>query len=279
MKVKKRKIISIGLLLTFVLLVIIFWLSPYSTALFKSKSQFIQNSLNPSVYFEPGAEDLADSIALFLPVAINRVETAHGLPFEDSFKVYICNTQKSFNEFMASTSSYPIRGAAMLGDLFISPNAFNFFGVDTHKETITHELSHLHFAQRLGFFKVRQIPHWFGEGLADYVAGSGGEGIEESDAINFILNGKHFIPEEEGGIFSSLQGAFNGLTGRMFHKQVKMFVSYLAESDSAKFYSFVKKIQMGEPFSETFRYIMDSGIQDKWVLFITKLKVERKELN
>ena len=278
MKIKKYRIILVVALSIFIVLIAAFLISPYSTIFLKSKSQFIQLASNSNIYFEPGAKVYADSIASYLPGALERVRQVHGLPFEGSFKIYICNTQKSFNEYTAnsSVSAYPIRGTALLGDVIIAPGAFNFIGIDTHRETLTHELSHLHFQQRLGFIKRRKLPAWFSEGFADYVAGSGGEGIGESEAITFILNGKHFIPEEEGEIFGSLHKAFKGLSGPMFHKQVKMFVTYIIESDSLKFKSFLYNIQMGESFSETFNNIMDSGIQNKWTLFIAQLKAEIK---
>jgi hypothetical protein len=272
MNIKRRKVVTYSLSLIILALAIAFFLSPYSTALLKSKSHFIEHSKNDKVLFEHGAEDFADSIANYLSKAIKRVEQVHGLPFEESFNIYVCKTQKSFNEFAVNTSAYPIRGTALLGDVFIAPSAFNFRGIDTHKETLAHELSHLHFQQRLGFIDRRKLPVWFSEGLADYVAGSGGEGIETSDAINFILSGKHFIPEKEGDILGTVSGAANGLSGPMFHQQVKMFVTYIIESDSLKFKSFVIKIQEGETFSETFDKIVGTTIQDKWDGFLLQLR-------
>jgi len=273
MKIKKQRIILILVSSIFIVLIAAFLISPYSTALFKSKSYFIQHSLASNVYYEPGAEVYADSIVSFLPSAVNRVEQVHGLQFEKPFKVYVCNTQKSFNEFTAiTTTPYPVRGTALLGDVLIAPSAFNFIGRDTHKETLMHELSHLHFQQRLGFFTRRKIPAWFSEGLADYVAGSGGEGISDSEAVNFILSGRHFIPEEEGEIFSTIKKASNGLSGPMFHKQVKMFVTFIFESDSLKFKFFLRKIQNGESFNESFNNKMNSGVKDKWVKFVSRLK-------
>jgi hypothetical protein len=271
---KKRKVIVIIFSSIILLLAVAFFLSPYSTALLKSKSHFVNHPDNDIVLFEPGAEEYADSIALYLPRAIERVEHVHGLPFAEPFEIYVCNTQKSFNEYTAITSPspYPIRGTALLGDVLIAPSAFKFIGIDTHKETLMHELSHLHFQQRLGLFERRKHPVWFTEGFADYVAGSGGEGIKEREAINFILSGKHFIPEEEGEIFGSFNSALNGLSGPMFHKQAKMFVTWLIESDSLKFNSFLREIQKGAPFGETFNNIMGSGIQDKWVQFVSQLK-------
>ena len=272
MNIKRRKVVTVSFSLIILTLAVAFFLSPYSTALLKSKSHFIKHPGNDKVLYEPGAENYADSIASYLPKAIERVEQVHVLPFADSFNIYVCKTQKSFNEFAANNSPYPIRGTAMLGDVFIAPSAFNFMGIDTHKETLTHELSHLHFRQRLGFFDVKLLPVWFSEGFADYVAGSGGEGIDEGDTIYFILSGKHFIPEEEGSIFGSVAGALNGLSGPMFHQQAKMFVTYIIESDSLKFNLFLLEIQEGTTFSETFNKIMETSIQDKWKGFLLQLR-------
>jgi hypothetical protein len=152
----------------------------------------------------------------------------------------------------------------MLGNVLIAPSAFNFIGRDTHKETLTHELSHLHFQQKLGFFKGRKHPAWFREGFADYVAGSGGEGIEDSEAINLILNGKHFIPEEEGEIFGSLHKAFNGLSGRMFHKQVKMFVTFLYHYNNKSFQNFLLDIQNDKSFKESIKNRFGYDVTELW---------------
>lgn len=276
MKKRKSKVLAIIFASTTLIFLVWFFLSPYSTALLKSKSQLIKYQNNDIILYEPGAKEYADKISAILSVSIERVEMIHGLPFEESFKIYICNTQKSFNEYTANSSSlqYPIRGTALNGDVFIAPCAFNFIGVDTHKETLMHELSHLHFQQRSNFFGRRKHPVWFSEGFADYVANSGGEGIKESEAINFILSGKHFIPEEEGEVFGSFSRALNGLSGPMFHKQAKMFVTYIIESDSLKFNQFLIKIQNGESFSETFHNVMGTGVQDKWGQFLSQLTIE-----
>jgi hypothetical protein len=157
------------------------------------------------------------------------------------------------------------------GDVYIAPSAFNFEGLDTHKETLKHELSHLLFRQQLGFFKYRKIPHWFHEGFGDYLAGSGGEGIKEENAINFILSGKHFIVQEEGEIFGSFPKVMNGISYRMFHKQAKMFVTFIVNSDSLSFNTFLQNIQEGNNFSKSFQEEMNMSISDMWTKFTNQL--------
>jgi len=200
-KIKKHKILFIGLLTVFILLLIAFLFSPYSTALFKSKSHFIQHSSVSNIYYEQGA------IALYLPMAVERVEQIHGLPFEESFNVYVCATQRSMNEYIAANPSARIRGMVLFGDVFIAPSAFNWKGKDTHRGSLIHELSHLHFRQRFGFWKDRvDIPDWFKEGFADVVCDCAGEGISDLEATNAIIERHHFDPEEGGNLFRVKSG-------------------------------------------------------------------------
>ena len=63
MKKKKSKVLTITFASITLIFLVWFFLSPYSTALLKSKSHFIKHPLNELVLYEPGAEDYADSIA------------------------------------------------------------------------------------------------------------------------------------------------------------------------------------------------------------------------
>jgi hypothetical protein len=260
-------IISIIILLIFAL----FTRTPYWTAITKSKSHFIENSKDSRVLHEPGAEEASDIFAAFLPIAISTIEEKQYNQFSKFFKVYICNSQKSLNEYIAQNLSWPIRGTVLNRNIYIAPSAFNFNEIDTHKETLLHELSHLHFRQRLGFVKERKIPQWFREGFADYVSGAGGEGIDEQDAIRYILNDNHFILNEEGKPFSRERDELNGLTFPMYHQQAKMFVTFLINEDSVNFKLFVLELQNGEKFKKSFNETMKSDMQDKWLKFVADL--------
>lgn len=262
------------LILTGIVVIIGFILllqTPYRTAVTKSKKQFKTHPDFSELLYQPGAEVYADQIAVCIQPALKTIEEKVSRPFSKKFNIYVCSNQKDFDEFIAARSPYPIRGTVLRGNIYISPAAFNFKGKDTHKETLLHELSHLYFRQQLGFIRDRQIPQWFREGFADYVSGAGGEGIEEPEAISYILNGRHFVLETEGKIFSSFSNSLNNLSGPMYHQQVKIFVSYLAEQDSLKFKSFVMKIQDGEPFEKSFNESMPADIQGMWEEFISDL--------
>jgi len=230
---------------------ILFSRTPYWTALTKGKKQFLETQAEERVLYEPGAENHANAIADFLPEAISRVEEKQLVPFSRTFHIYVCNTQKSLSEYLGTRSVYPIRGAVLGGNILISPSAFSFQGQDTYRESILHELSHLHMRQQLGQIKEKEIPIWFREGLTDYVAGSGGEGVSEVEASDMILSGRHFIPVVRCSVFSSFQKALNDLSGPMFHRQVKMFVTFLAETRPMRFGTLLKCIMEGISFEDS----------------------------
>ncbi len=274
MKKTRKKIIIFSILGIFILsLLAFFLLSPIGRALLKSKSHFIAHEADSRVLYEPGAEGFAENIADFLPRAVKRVEEGHFLPFKKPFKVYVFSTQKSHNESLANTTSYPIRGAATPRNVFIAPSAFSFKGLDTHKESLMHELSHLHLNQRLGFLKRRRIPSWFTEGLANIIAGSGGEGISDEMAIQSIREGRHLIIPERGGFLRNLTKTIQeaGLTGPMYHKQNKMFVDYINGLNPEAFKKLVLAVQEGEAFSPSFLEYFETKPEEIWKQFKREL--------
>jgi hypothetical protein len=274
MKKTRKKIIIFSILGIFILAVLALFLrSPIGRALLKSKSHFIAHASDSRVLYEPGAQGFADKLADFLPTAIERVEEGHFLPFKKPFKVYVFSTQKSHNESLANTTSYPIRGAATPRNVFIAPSAFSFKGLDTHKESLMHELSHLHLNQRLGFLKGRRIPSWFTEGLANIIAGSGGEGVSEGMAIQYIKEGRHLIIPEKGGLFKHLTKIIRevGVTGPMYHRQNKMFVNYINSLNPEAFKKLVLAVQDGEAFSSSFFEYFEMSPEEMWGRFKSEL--------
>jgi hypothetical protein len=274
MKKTRKKIIIFSTLGVFILTASVFFLrSPIGRALLKSKSHFIAHEGDSRILYEQGAEGFADQIADFLPTAIERVEEGHFLPFKKSFKVYLFSTQKSHNESTANTTSYPIRGTAVQGNVFIAPSAFSFKGLDTHRETLMHELSHLHLSQRLGFLKRRRIPSWFTEGLANIIAGSGGEGISEDMAIQYIKERRHIIIPERRGLLERIPRTVKeaGLTGPMYHRQNKMFVNYINSLNPEAFKKLVLAIQDGEAFSPSFLEYFEMSPEKMWDRFKSEL--------
>jgi hypothetical protein len=247
-------------------------------ALLKSKSHFLVHELDDRVLYEPEAENLAAPIAEYLKQAIEEIERDHGLPFKRSFAVYVCSSQESFNEYIADSPGGRARGASVRGSVFVSPSAFSFQGRDTHRETLLHELSHLHLRQRLGFFGTRRrVPVWFHEGLANVVAGSGGEGISDARALVAILSGEHFVPDTKGTLLLMKRAGDYGLDYPMFHKQSRMFVTYIRDAHPDDFKRFLLEIQNGESFARSFseRFGMDPG--GMWQEFNSSLQESDRE--
>jgi hypothetical protein len=141
--------------------------------------------------------------------------------------------------------------------------------MDTHKESLMHELSHLHLLQRLGILKYRKIPHWFTEGLANITAGSGGEGISEDMAARFIKEGRHLAVAEKGNFLTSLTKVIQaaGLSGPMYHRQNRMFVAHIRSLSPDAFQSLLLSLQEGEDFAVSFRHHFNSDPLELWIRF------------
>jgi hypothetical protein len=136
-----------------------------------------------------------------------------------------------------------------------------------------HELSHLHLSQRLGFLKRRRIPSWFAEGLANIIAGSGGEGISDNMAILSIKEGRHLILPERRGFLDRMPKTIQeaDITGPMYHKQNKMFVNYINSLDPEAFKKLVLAVQRGEAFSESFLTYIETSPEEMWTRFKSEL--------
>jgi hypothetical protein len=263
----KRKIIIFVAVFCILAGAVLFMRSPIGIALLKSKRHFIVHDMNTRIRYEPGAEKYATEIAKYLPEALRIVEQQLYVPFKDRFTVYVCATQKSLNEYIAEPSLYPVRGSVLRSDIFISPSAFSFRGQDTHKQTLIHEMAHLHLEQILGFIRYRELPVWFREGVANSVAGSGGEGIGDEEAIRAILGGRHFVVTDKGGIFKPFHGAFSGITPVMFHKQNKMFVQFIRQNYPESFKQLMLDLYAGKPFGRSFSRNFKADVITIWNRF------------
>jgi hypothetical protein len=246
--------------------------SPSFRALTKTRSQFVSHPLDPRVFYEPGAERYAQRVASFLPHAVETVETVHGLPYKSPVRVYVCATQRSLNEFIAAPPATPIRGTVAMESVFLAPSAFDWGGVDTHRETLTHELSHLHIRQRLGLVAHRSaVPAWFNEGLANLVAGAGGEGITEEDATEAVLAGRGFEPDTAGAMFRPKGPQSYGLPAPMLQKQATMFLAFIRDTDPSAFDSFLLELQLAKNFAGPFRTHFGMDAREMWMRFEKEL--------
>lgn len=224
---------------------------------------------DPRVRYEPGAEELARAVAVALPAVVARVEECQAAPFKRPFRVYVCASHESFTSHIGEPVKSPVRGIAFLRDIWISPKAFAFHGEDTHRGTLAHELSHLHLGQRLGWWRrIKEVPSWFQEGLADWVADTGDEQVSRREAREAILRGDGIVLEESGHLPFPTRPDSYGMTWPMFHMQSRLFVEYLRARDANAFRGFVAAVMQGVEFKSAFTDHFGAGLPDVWKDFV-----------
>ena len=258
----RRLLIPLGSLL---LLVSLLLLHPRVRAATRLTPGFQPLEEDARVFFEPGAELYARRFAELLPMAVARVEECHGRPFKSDFRVYVCASHQSFTRHLLQRSDSPVRGMALFRDVWVSPLAFDFAGSDTHRQTITHELSHLHLSQQLGLRSIMgTVPTWFVEGLADWVADTGGEIVSYQDALGAFATGHHFVPDTRGRFLLPRRASHYGISWPMLHRQSRMFVEYLRDRDEESFASFVVLVGTGERFDAAFLEQFGESLEVVW---------------
>jgi hypothetical protein len=220
------------------------------------------------VYYEPGGEGFAALIAETLPDAVEKIERAHALPFKGDFRVYVSATHRSFTKRLDMPEHSPVRGTALYRDVWVSPNSLDFHGRDTHRQTVAHELSHLHIDQHIGAWRrLRDIPGWFSEGLADWASGTGSEIVSRAEAVEAIAEGRRLQPDSTGRIPPRRPGDY-GLSPPMLHQQSLMFVEYLRGKDEQAFQSFVVALLEGGSFAPTFEERFGTDVDGAWNDFL-----------
>lgn len=264
-------VVPVAMILGVVLLLMVAGSASFR-ALTKSRDHFVSHPRDARVLYEPGAEDYARRVAVFLATAVETVESAHGLPFKDPVRVYVCATQRSLNEYIAQPASAPIRGTVALESVFLAPSAFVWQGADTHRARLTHELSHLHFRQRMGLVTHRKsLPTWFSEALANLVSGTGGEEVTEQAALRAVRSGQVFEPDSIGSAFRPKGAQSYGLPAPMLHKQATMFLEFIRDSDPLAFDRFLFDLQILNTFAEPFRTHFGTGVEGMWDRFVLSL--------
>jgi hypothetical protein len=275
-RTRRRWLLGGGSAAILALAVVMAMRSPLFAALTKSTADFAPHPVDSRVRFEKGTEEEAAGVAAFLREAVASIEAEQGRPFKKPFQVFVCATQRSFNEFLGLPPTAPIRGAVRLGEVFLAPSAFSWNGRDLHRESLLHELSHLHLRQHLGFRAFRgHVPSWFHEGLADLVSGAGGESVPESDAISSIRSGRGLNPEASGHLWSLRRINDNGLGGPMFHRQSQMFLRYIRDRDPGVFQRFLEDLLEERELAGPFETHFGLGTREMWQEFVASLQDSR----
>ncbi len=265
----RRFLIPLSLL---ALLVPVLLLHPRARAAVRLTSGFQSLEEDTRVFSEQGAEVHARRFAQALPAATARVEEYQGRPFKSDFRVYVCASHESFTRHLGERLDSPARGMKLFRDIWVSPLAFDFRGSDTHRQTIAHELSHLHMTQQLGLRTIMgTVPTWFAEGLADCVADTGGEIISHQDALQAFASGNHFVPDARGRFLFPRTAKHYGISWPMLHQQSRMFVDYLHDRAGGSFGDFVTAVGKGERFDVAFLEHYGASLDNVWNEFLESL--------
>jgi hypothetical protein len=248
--------------------------SSVGTALLKSRAHFTSVERDPRVLYEPGMKEQAELTAAHLPAAIGLVEDQQSLPMIKPFRVYVCNSQDSFNAYMAAPKGSTARGVKVGNSIFLSPECFSSWRGDTHAEVLAHELSHLQLYQRIGHLRyLWNLPTWFVEGLAVTVSGGGGEGVTAPEARGAILSGYHFAPDDRGGWLRPKRAADYGIDTFMFYRQSELFVTYIRDRHPRAFERFLLDLQEGgrRTFAAAFGEAFGKDVAGMWEEFVESL--------
>ncbi len=241
------------------------------THYFKSTDHFRSIDIDQRVLYEPGAERFAEIVAKGLPHAVETVQDDQFGHFTKRIKVYVCSTPENFENMTGRT----VRAITYSESVFLSPQLME------HPETIspylTHELSHLIMLQHMGLYKFMTTPPWFNEGLAVYVSGGAGAGdVTEKEAVNAILSGKVFEPNNAGGVldfFFPKYGNHWNLKPHMFYRQASLFVSFMNEYNKNAFKNMLVAMQRGQRFgsvrhSQSFKRLILEGLYCSYCLHL-----------
>lgn len=229
---------------------------------------FIVLNTDSRIRYEAGAEAAASRTGELLPGAINKVESAHGLPFRRPVEVYVLASERSFVRLSPHARALTSRGRVYLSPrLFQSPA--QVAGI------LAHELSHAHFMQYLATDRgPPDIPAWFREGFAVWLAGgAGAERVTPAQAVQAIRRGDG-PPLDKRWQTDNLPR----VSGRrppsphMFYRQSALFVEYLRHLDPRRFDLFVASLLDGIPFEQAFPESYGHSAEYMWKRFAAGLR-------
>ena len=244
-------------------------LSPRGRCALRIAPGFVPYADDPHIYYVPGSEVVAARFAGLVQEAIAEVEGRLSLPFRSSFRVYVCPTHEDFARRIGEPPDTPARGIKLPKDIWVSPLAFEFHGLDTGKATLVHELVHLHFGQHAGLGgRLRPMPSWFQEGVADWIAGTGFERMSRDAAVAAYRSGECLVPDALGRPLFPRRASDYGLAWPVFHAQSRMFIEYLHSAREESFAALVRSILAGTRFDVAFQDAFGRSLEDEWHGFV-----------
>lgn len=233
-------------------------------AKFKSTDHFLSLAKDPRVRYEKNAEDNAAAVQEILDQSQKNVETALHAQFKKPVYVHVCASQQSFNEYVFLSKT--VKGAVYWEKLFLSPAAFTqdrrFLG-----ELTTHELTHYLFNTHLGEkAHVENVPLWFREGIAVYVA-NGAAGYTKDSSVYTLISyeeSETFLSGDVDYWFVSKNPADavkNGRANWLLYRVGAMLVHYMHDSQPAHFDKLIRLTLSGTEFDQAVQLAYGKNIE------------------
>jgi len=272
---RPRRTIVFAALASALALISALLLNPRAQAALRITPGFSPLDTDPRVFYEPGGEEIARQFAAALPKAVATIEGTLSLPFRSEPRVYVPASHESFARHLGMPAATPVRGLAFSRDIWVSPGAFSFRGQDTHEQAVAHELTHLFIDQQVGWLhRVRFVPDWFVEGMADWVSGTGFDAASKEEALGALRSGQQMVPDDTGAFPLPKGAADYGLTWPIFHGQSRMFIEYLHDGREQSFRGLVRSVLSGERFGPAFEEHYGRTLAEEWTSFVESLDAQ-----
>jgi hypothetical protein len=246
----------------------------FAYALSRSTDQFIQNRIDPRVFYTRGAESMADVAAADLPAAVALVEDRQAMRFAIPVRVYICATIDEFTSYGASPDA---GGFTLDHRVFISPKAANT--PERMPRLLAHELSHLLLFQRLGVLDSLRVPVWFTEGLAVEVSGGGGaEQVSEPEARETMRAGRVVAKQVHGSLLHRNGALASGLSAHLFYRESALIIAAMRARDGRAFDDLVQSVADGADLGDAFYRAYHADLDSEWERLVTDAAREQSSI-
>ena len=248
-------------------------------AKYKSTAHFVTLAEDPRIRYELPAKENAIALKEVLSKSQQQVELVLKARFGKPLQLYVCASQNAFNDYVFLSKN--VKGAVYWGKVFLSPGAFRD-DRDALAELTTHELTHYLFYTHLGEkAHLENIPLWFREGVATFVADGGADYTAVRDVADLMS-----IAEKE----AYLSGATNpwfasnnprdaltskGTANWMLYRVGASFVHYLHDTQPVRFDKLIELLLSGTELSKAVALAYGQNIEGLRNEFSQYLRAKR----
>ncbi len=266
-------ILFVGILLTQPLLI------KAIQAKYKSTDHFLVLKKDSRIRYEEPAKKNALVLAEVLTSSKSDVERILNSTFKKPIEVYVCSTQEIFNEYIFLSEN--VRGAVYWGKVFLSPGAFNRGSLT---DLVQHELTHYLFYSHTGEkAHIKDVPLWFREGVAVFVANGGGNYTEDTDIYSVMKSQerKAYLSRETDFWFKSNDPrdavGKNGTVNWLLYRVGGIFVHFMHDTHPEYFDNLIQRLLSGEKFKLAVQASYNKSIEALLKEFTNYLQAHNKQ--